>query len=70
MLPEEHNTPVEFLGKAGDTLIWDSFLFHSGSVNVNPTPRFGIVARFSHRRTEDPVYRYEVPEDLWKYWAI
>jgi len=60
----------EFTGKAGDVLLWHSYLCHSGSVNVHPSPRFAVVVRYAHRLKEDPAFKLEVPEDLWKYWAI
>ena len=62
--------PREFTGKAGDVLLWHSGLCHNGSVNVNPSPRFAVIVRYAHRLKEDPAFKMEVPEDLWKYWAI
>ena len=29
-----------------------------------------LLEHAGHQRTEEAVFRYEVPEDLWKYWAI
>jgi hypothetical protein len=60
----------EFTGKAGDVLLWHSYLCHSGSVNVHPSPRFAVVVRYAHRLKKDPAFKLEVPEDLWEYWAI
>lgn len=62
--------PREFTGKAGDVLLWHSGLCHNGSVNVNPSPRFAVIVRYAHRLKEDPAFKLEVPDDLWKYWAI
>ena len=62
--------PEEFTAKAGDLLLWHSYTCHSGSPNSRPSPRFAVVVRFSHIRTPELEFRSEVPEDLWKYWAI
>ena len=60
--------PREFIAKAGDVIFWHCFLCHTGSANVHDIPRFGIFARWSYREKER--IRYEVPENLWKYWTI
>ena len=60
--------PREFIGGAGDVVLWHAFLCHTGSVNVKDVPRFGLFARYSHKKREE--IKYEIPEDLWKYWAI
>ena len=60
--------PREFTGAAGDVVLWHAFLCHTGSANVREVPRFGIFARYSHQKREE--IKYEIPEDLWKYWAI
>ena len=60
--------PHEFLGAAGDVVLWHAFLCHNGSSNVRDVPRFGLFARYAHEKREE--IKYEVPEDLWKYWAI
>ncbi len=62
--------PDEFTAKAGDVLLWHGYMCHTGSTNVNPSPRVAVVSRFSHIRTEESEFRYEVPNDLWKYWAV
>ena len=33
---------VEFIGAAGDVVLWHAFLCHTGSANVKDVPRFGI----------------------------
>jgi hypothetical protein len=58
----------EFTAHAGDVVFWHCFLCHTGSSNVRSIPRFGIFARWRHEQRED--IKYEIPEDLWKYWAI
>ncbi len=60
--------PCEFTGAAGDVVLWHAFLCHTGSVNVREIPRFGVFARYSHKRREQ--IKYEIPEDLWKYWSV
>ena len=60
--------PREFISTAGDVVLWHAFLCHTGSENVRDIPRFGLFARYSHKRREQ--IKYEIPENLWKYWAI
>ena len=60
--------PREFVGAAGDVVLWHAFLCHTGSANIREIPRFGIFARYSHQKREE--IKHEIPEDLWKYWAI
>ena len=62
--------PREFTARAGDILLWHSYMCHTGSHNASHSPRFAVVVRFSHVRTEEHEFRYEIPEDLWKYWAV
>ena len=60
--------PREFIGAAGDVVLWHAFLCHTGSENIRSVPRFGLFARYAHKQQEE--FKYEIPEDLWKYWAI
>ena len=60
--------PSEFVGKAGDVVLWHAFLVHNGSRNATDSPRFGIFGRWSHQKQGE--IKHEIPEDLWKYWAI
>ena len=61
----------EFVAGAGDVVLWHSYLTHDGSINVNDCPRLALFARWPHQHQRQvPEFRYEVPEDLWKYWAI
>ena len=62
--------PREFIANAGDVVFWHSFLTHNGSPNVSSTPRIALFSRWDHSRKDDPAFRYEVPENLWKYWAV
>ena len=66
-LPEN---PIEFTATAGSVLLWHSYLSHGGSINVNLTPRCGLFARWGNLRRNEPTFRYEIPENLWKDWAI
>lgn len=61
---------TEFTARAGDVLLWHAFLFHNGSLNTQASPRVALIARFDHEDRYDPAFRYDVPEDLWTYWAI
>ena len=60
--------PREFTGRAGDVIFWHSFLVHSASINVRSEPRFAMLVRFTHIHQEE--IKYDVPDNLWKYWAI
>lgn len=60
--------PREFIAAAGDVVLWHAFLCHTGSANINGVPRFGLFARYAHK--ERDAIKYEIPEDLWKYWTI
>ena len=60
--------PREFVARAGDIIFWHSFLCHTGSANVSSRPRQGVFSRWDRADREE--MRYDVPEDLWKYWAI
>ena len=60
--------PVEFSGAAGDIIFWHCFLCHTGSPNVRQVPRTGVFSRWHHADREE--MRFDVPRDLWKYWAI
>ena len=60
--------PREFIAAAGDIVLWHAYLCHTGSANVRNIPRVGIFARYHHKRRED--IRYEIPDDLWKYWTV
>jgi ectoine hydroxylase-related dioxygenase (phytanoyl-CoA dioxygenase family) len=58
----------EFTACAGDIILWHAFLVHTGSANIRSTPRVGMFARYNHQNQEE--FKYEVPQNLWKYWAI
>ena len=60
--------PREFTGKAGDVIFWHSWLFHTGSVNCNPSPRVGLFARYSCPGQYEA--RFEIPNDMWGLWGI
>ena len=60
--------PVVFDAPAGDVVLWHSFLCHTGSPNIRSFPRMALFARYSHKLREE--IKWEIPEDLWKYWAI
>ena len=60
--------PREFIAPAGSVVLWHAFLCHTGSDNIRSVPRFALFGRYRHDRRDE--IRYEVPEDLWKYWAV
>ncbi len=59
--------PREFIAPAGTVVLWHAFLCHTGSTNVRLTPRFGLFARWRHKRRDE--IKYDIPENLWKYWS-
>lgn len=60
--------PEHFYGNAGDVLFWHAYLVHTGSANIRAMPRAAFIARWRHR--DQDRFRYEIPENLWKYWAV
>ena len=60
----------EFTASAGDVVLWHSYLTHNGSENTSHSPRFALFARWNHEKHLEQSFRYEIPEDLWKYWAV
>lgn len=60
--------PREFTARAGDVILWHAFLVHTGSVNIRNSPRVGFFSRVRHK--DQDAIKYDVPENLWKYWAI
>ena len=60
--------PQQFVARAGDVILWHCFMCHTGSGNIRRRPRLGVFARWHHEDRES--MRYEVPEEMWKYWAI
>jgi ectoine hydroxylase-related dioxygenase (phytanoyl-CoA dioxygenase family) len=43
--------PVEFLGEAGDLLLWHSLLLHSASINHRETTRLALFGRWGEPKT-------------------
>lgn len=60
--------PVEWIAKAGDLILWHCFLCHTGSANISQRPRQAVFSRWHHQDREN--MRWDIAEDLWKYWAI
>ena len=60
--------PREYVARAGDLILWHGWLCHSGSINVNATPRVGFFARWVHE--DDAGVRRSIPADPWHHWAI
>jgi hypothetical protein len=58
--------PVEFVGGAGDALIWHSFIFHSATVNVLREPRLALFGRWGVPLAGEPIYDFDA--DMWTYW--
>ena len=58
----------EFVARAGDVIFWHAFLVHTGSANIRSSPRIAFFSRYRHMDQE--AIKYEVPTNLWKYWAI
>lgn len=60
--------PAHFNGNAGDVIFWHAYMVHTGSANIRSLPRIGFFNRYSHK--DQKSFRHEIPENLWKYWAI
>lgn len=60
--------PQEFTGAGGDVILWHCFMCHTGSPNLNARPRLAVFSRW-HRSDREET-KWDVPEDLWKYWEI
>ena len=60
--------PTPFVARAGSVTFWHAYLCHTVSMNVRNVPRFGIFARWAHR--DQQRFKYEIPQNLWKYWAV
>lgn len=58
--------PVEFVGRAGDVLIWHSLILHSASVNKRYETRFAIFGRWGAPLCDEPIYNFDA--DMWAYW--
>jgi len=58
----------EFAARAGDVILWHGWLCHSGSSNVNKSPRVGFFARWTH--DDDAMVREAIPADPWHHWVI
>lgn len=60
--------PIEFVGAAGDLLIWNSLLLHSASVNKRDEPRLAIFGRWGVDRGAERIYDFD--QDMWRYWEF
>ena len=60
--------PQEFIGAAGDVILWHYFMCHTGSPNVNQRPRLAVFSRW-HRSDREQM-KWDIPEDFWKYWGM
>lgn len=58
--------PVEFVGDAGDVLIWHSLTLHSASVNKSGRTRLALIGRWGVDRGDRPIYDFD--RDIWDYW--
>jgi len=63
------NEPVEFLGKAGDLILWDSFLLHSPSINTNNLTRMTVFGRFGPSRAKGEEH-FDFNADKWSEWRF
>lgn len=64
---EMPGNPVEFVGAAGDLLIWHALIFHSATPNVLKEPRLAIFGRWGvPLAVAEPIYDFDA--DMWAYW--
>lgn len=63
-LPE----PVENPGPAGTVTFWHNKMMHSAGNNCGKEIRMACVSRFSRKDLTD--IQFEMPENMWEYWAI
>jgi hypothetical protein len=69
VLQKEMTTePEEFLGRAGDLLIWHALTLHSGSVNLQTTPRLALIGRWGTPLDGEAYFDFE--EDMWSQWSF
>jgi ectoine hydroxylase-related dioxygenase (phytanoyl-CoA dioxygenase family) len=68
MLKKANVPPKEYCSRAGSVIFWHSFLIHAGSKNFRQWPRIAIFERWSHHRIHK--IKYDIPDNLWKYWMI
>ena len=66
---DQNKVPArEFIAKAGDVILWHGWLCHTGSTNINRSPRVGLFARWVH--SDDAGVRKAIYEDPWHHWSI
>ena len=53
---------------SGSTVFWHHLLMHEAGNNHGAAIRMACVSRFA--RTDLDRIKFDVPEDMWKYWAI
>jgi hypothetical protein len=58
--------PIEFVGRAGDLLIWHSLTLHSASINKTERTRLALIGRWGVDRGDAPIYDFD--RDMWDYW--
>jgi len=56
----------EFVGQAGDAILWHGQLFHTGSKNINRNIRMALIGRFSRKDAND--IRFETCDEEWAHW--
>jgi hypothetical protein len=63
-LPEAVENP----GPPGAVVFWHNKMMHSAGNNCGQDIRLACVSRFSRKDLNE--IQFEMPEDMWKYWAI
>lgn len=62
---------VEFIGQAGDLLLWHSFVMHSASINLTRETRIAVFGRWGEPLSEGEL-PFDFQEDMWseRYWRF
>lgn len=69
ILQDTPSAPVEFTGRPGDALIWNSLLLHAASTNSSDSPRIAVIGRWGAALTEGESH-YDFERDPWAYWSL
>lgn len=61
--------PIEFVGKAGDLIIWHHLLLHSPSINEEDVTRMALFGRWGMLRSNEEEH-FNFSGSMWQYWQF